>query len=1118
MMICRWAYALVFAVMAFPASSATFVVTNLVDAPAGGTLRWAIIAANTSPSPPHVISFNLPAPYRIAPSNQLPAITNRNITITGTNQPGYAGTPIVTLSGTGLTFSIFYGLELAGNGITVEGIVVERFAITSTEAISISGHSNRIQSCLIRSNYLGIGIITPARQAVIFRNTISHNPNAGIRAFQSGGGHNVGGNTIVFNGYGISWQSGSSTIGGFFGSGNVISGNSLHGIYLNQTTATNNSIYGNLIGVDATGTNALGNGQCGIFSLATSFNSIGGNDASYRNVIVANGWDGVGIRGPTGRGNWIRNNYIGVTTNNLRLGNGRSGVDLEDAIETYLESNLIGGSSNHGVRIAGSQSYSNVLVQNYIGMTIGGLTVSNNQSGVQILAGSNTVIGVSGAISLYKNHLSGNGHYGIEISGVSNHSHSIWNNHIGTDIAGNTARPNGRGGIRIHNARDIFIGDPAGGFAPGNLISGNAQHGILIEGTNSRNISIQHNLIGVNISGTNMLNNTGSGIFIAAGSNIIIGVQGRNLISGNQEHGVTATNVRNLVVANNYIGVSSNSALPVRNFFNGIFLTNQVVGATITNNVISGNFRNGIHLMGRGVSNVFIFANRIGVNDAASGIVSNLESGVRLEAPGSVSIGSSGPMRNIIGGNQGHGIHISHATNGQIFISGNSIGVDATGTTVRSNQLSGIHIEFSTAKIVIGGAFTNLGNYISGNGSNGLYAYNTHNLEIVNNYIGINPAWNAGMGNRAAGIRFENSCFTNVIYENVIANNHGPGIWLDGLIRRAFIQANYIGIPRGFPLTNRGNQGPGILVNGSENILYGDAGSPNALGNYIAYNQGPGIAITSVAFGVRLRHEMYGNRIYNNSGIPIDLNFDGVTPNDPAPDEDTGFANNFQNYPVLTTSRRGPELFFYGKLISAPDRDYRIEYFASDPVIGQRFIGYTNIMLPASGTGTFTHTFANISIATGATIFATASTTNEGTSEFSAGTNFWENLTDLDNDGMPNWWELLHGFNPNSSNTPGANADGDAFTDVEEWLAFTDPLNSNSYPVITWIEGEGNRLVTFPSVNERVYRLDRNNGLATNPVWSFVAGPVTGLVGSATITDFSAPADFDTYRVRIGLP
>ena len=70
-----------------------YTVTSLADDGSSGTLRSIIQQVNNDTSP-DTIDFNLPgsAPYVIQPTSALPAITN-SVTIDGTSQPGYSGTP-----------------------------------------------------------------------------------------------------------------------------------------------------------------------------------------------------------------------------------------------------------------------------------------------------------------------------------------------------------------------------------------------------------------------------------------------------------------------------------------------------------------------------------------------------------------------------------------------------------------------------------------------------------------------------------------------------------------------------------------------------------------------------------------------------------------------------------------------------------------------------------------------------------------------------------------------------------------------------------------------------------------------------------------------------------------
>jgi len=46
---------------------------------------------------------------------------------------------------------------------------------------------------------------------------------------------------------------------------------------------------------------------------------------------------------------------------------------------------------------------------------------------------------------------------------------------------------------------------------------------------------------------------------------------------------------------------------------------------------------------------------------------------------------------------------------------------------------------------------------------------------------------------------------------------------------------------------------------------------------------------------------------------------------------------------------------------------------------------------------------------------------------------------DADNDGMPDQWEAKHGLNPRDASDATGDADGDGYSNIEEWLNGTDP-------------------------------------------------------------------------------
>src|SRR5207244_1919824 len=118
-------------------------------------------------------------------------------------------------------------------------------------------------------------------------------------------GTNAAGSAAVKNnadGVAVFGGAHNNTIGGLTATpgtapGNVLSGNSAWGIYIHDAGSNNNLVQGNLIGTDATGLNPVGNGYIGIQLQDTTGDTIGGTVAAARNVISANGNDGIYIGG-----------------------------------------------------------------------------------------------------------------------------------------------------------------------------------------------------------------------------------------------------------------------------------------------------------------------------------------------------------------------------------------------------------------------------------------------------------------------------------------------------------------------------------------------------------------------------------------------------------------------------------------------------------------------------------------------------------------------------------------------------------------------------------------------------------------------------------------------------
>src|SRR4051812_24304580 len=80
---------------------ATLTVVNTSDS-GPGSFRQAILDSNTSVGVVDTIAFNIPGGgvQTIAPASALPAVTDP-VTINGTTQPGFAGSPLVVINGAG---------------------------------------------------------------------------------------------------------------------------------------------------------------------------------------------------------------------------------------------------------------------------------------------------------------------------------------------------------------------------------------------------------------------------------------------------------------------------------------------------------------------------------------------------------------------------------------------------------------------------------------------------------------------------------------------------------------------------------------------------------------------------------------------------------------------------------------------------------------------------------------------------------------------------------------------------------------------------------------------------------------------------------------------------------
>lgn len=333
--------------------------------------------------------------------------------------------------------------------------------------------------------------------------------------------------------------------GDMTGSGNVISGNLGHGIQIEGSLATRNLVAGNIIGLSYDGAQPLKNHWAGLALISANSNQVGGRLIMERNIISANGQEGILLRSPSAQGNIIIGNYVGLnSTGMIGVGNGGIGIYLVNAPSNQIggghfeERNVVSGNDDVGIAINEPTAIHNVIQGNFVGTDASGHTaVSNRLSGISLY--NTGFCRVGGVNHDEGNVIAGNGDAGLIIQLGAGH-HFIGANRIGVDSTGMQALGNRNFGILVVESGDNMIGDA--NLEAGNLISGNGAFGLAFAGTNSQNSRITGNRIGTDTMGAEPIPNRKGGIrfYNGAHNNLVGGpppVQA-NTIAFNQGPGV----------------------------------------------------------------------------------------------------------------------------------------------------------------------------------------------------------------------------------------------------------------------------------------------------------------------------------------------------------------------------------------------------------------------------------------------------------------------------------------------------------------------------------------------------------------------------------------------------
>jgi CSLREA domain-containing protein len=371
-----------------------------------------------------------------------------------------------------------------------------------------------------------------------------------------------------------------------------------HGIYLHGNGS--NVIAASKIG--PFGLAALadeGNDLHGIHISGGVGNVIGSETAGWHNIISGNGRYGINIENAAT--NLVLGNYIGTdSAGTAAIGNGWGGVNLRDSISCTIggvsagRRNLISGNLASGISISGGPSNGNQIRGNYIGTDVTGtVALGNADNGIILFGAQHTTIG--GPVSTSRNIISGNGSSGIKIQDKSSapaavaHDTTVQGNYIGTDVTG-TAGLGNVAGISISGGYSHTIGGTTSGA--GNVIAGNSGHGLLISNADTDDIDVQGNYIGVDVSGSSPLGNGADGIHIERSPANRIGGEttgAGNVIAANAGDGIEVafSEATSNLIEGNFVGTDAARTASMGNGGHGINLTNNA-GATTIGGVDSG--------------------------------------------------------------------------------------------------------------------------------------------------------------------------------------------------------------------------------------------------------------------------------------------------------------------------------------------------------------------------------------------------------------------------------------------------------------------------------------------------------------------------------------------------
>ena len=192
----------------------------------------------------------------------------------------------------------------------------------------------------------------------------------------------------------------------------------------------------------------------------------------------------------------------------------------------------------------------------------------------------------------------------------------------------------------------------------------------------------------------------------------------------------------------------------------------------------------------------------------------------------------------IVSGNNAHGLILLSCPNTTII--GCHIGLNKAGTAAIPNSAFGVFLLDACSNVKVGGlagGATDSMNVISGNNQAGIGLGGSakSNIRVVRNYLGLNKAGTAGIGNQF-GLNDGGNVTGFFVKNNVVAANAAQGMYFLNTINLV-IKGNYLGCDA---------TGLVAIINGSNNIDLNEThgaivgGAVAGEGNVIVSSSGPG--------------------------------------------------------------------------------------------------------------------------------------------------------------------------------------------------------------------------------------------------------------------------------------